>query len=141
MVSIPGGLDEQELILGKICSLADQHGSRTIDYLRPFYLAQIHTNNRSGRAYSKTGHFWLTEWAIAGELPDYVKQQLRSKFKSLPPALVEWMLERDRAQAGITTGPGSNGNGKGNDPLHVYGEDIARAAEELGLVKRKGANA
>ncbi len=137
MVSIPGSLDSQGQVISNICNLADQHGSQTATYLRPYYLAQINTCTRQGRPYQKTGLFWLNEWAIADQLPDYVTQQLRHKFKDLPAELVNWMLARDQAKAGITPTP--NGNGSSKSMAH-FNDDTRRAAEELGLVPpKKGA--
>jgi len=43
--------------------------SKIADILRPYYLAMLKRKNKNGQNYSRSGLFWLFEWAATGEIP------------------------------------------------------------------------
>lgn len=129
MVTVPGGLDQQNIVLNAIINLAPRHGPELANYLKPFYQALTFARTKDNRPYSTTNPCWITEWAIAGVLPDYLIQQFRMlNPKDLPKELTAWMLNRMRA------------NGVNGKPLvHGRSAAVAKMAEDLGLVDTKGA--
>lgn len=68
MTSIPG---EADTVLTAIDGLMDKHKTEDAitEYLKPFYQKWIKTKGKNGKYYSKLNNAWLTDYAVAGEMP------------------------------------------------------------------------
>jgi hypothetical protein len=66
---IPGARDYQ-VVIETMRHFHSQHGKRTAEYLRPFWLAWSSRRRRTdGKSYDPGSLIWLTEWAINGSIP------------------------------------------------------------------------
>ncbi len=82
MAAIPAG--DMPAVMTALDALWQQKG-KTVDslanYLTPFYEAWTSRRGKNGAFYSKTNCTWLTDWAVAGEIPpapDPEKQKTRT---------------------------------------------------------------